>query len=89
MLFDSGTRLRLRPDSPMYRMTPDGSLGAPVGRAAGGERVFVIERIDGLPKGLSGSPGCTGEGYFCDLLAEPEVGGMHRAVVVAAADVLA
>lgn len=89
VLFDSGTRLRLRPDSPLYRMASDGSLSAPLSRSVGGERVFVIERLAGLPKGLSGAPTCDGEGYFCDLVAEPQVGGMHRGVVVFAADVLA
>ncbi len=85
VLLGSGTRLRLRPDSAIFHPWPDGALGAPLTRSVGGERVFVIERITGLLRSVASD----GVGHFCDLVAEPEVGGMYRAVVVLANDVLA
>ena len=92
VLTKSGQHLRMRPESRLYRLSSDPSrVGAPIGCSQGGERVWIIERIEGLPLGLwtTQEAAQAGVGYLCDLTAEQGSDGAHmRYVLVRATDVI-
>jgi len=82
MMSHPGMYLRLRPEASVYSAR-SAHVYVPLARGLGGERVWVLSVLPGLPSSLGG-----GIGYLCDITSGDVNGGLEgRGVMVRVEDV--
>jgi hypothetical protein len=76
------TYLTLRPNVTVYKVKGEDRY-SPLVKSLGGERVWMLAQVPGLPSSMGG-----GTGYLCDITAGKVPGGVEgRGVLVLAEDV--